>query len=225
MNIEQFTPVVVPLEQVSDLWEENDVVIFIVDMTDYPSPDANYLSEAEKVYLDTLKTDHFRNRYITSRIVLKSLSGYLKKRSWSDMVTYKDEKGRVHVCDHNDLHVCISYSGNILALALSKTEVGIDIEFIRPRSVASISKSIDRTLSDSNPSAHVYDFLSRWTLKEAYCKISNETMFSNLSRKLDLSGLYHSSHCMENKYLLAIVTRSLPGKVKVVCLQKIDLSS
>lgn len=223
MDIKQFTPVIVPLEKVSDLWEENDAVIFIVDISDYFMPDAKYLSEAEKVYLDTLKTDHFKKRYITSRTVLKHLSGYLKKRLWSDMVTYKDEKGRVHVCDHNDLNVCISYSGNKLALALSKTEVGIDIEFIRPRSVASISKSIDSSLPDGIKSQNSFGFLLMWTLKEAYSKYSNRTMFSNLSRKLDLSDVYHTVYIVGNEYMLAFIAKHCVHHVRVAYLQKIDL--
>ena len=53
MNIEHFTPSIVPAEQVSGLWEENDVLIFIIDLNDYPSPGAKYLAETEKVHLAT----------------------------------------------------------------------------------------------------------------------------------------------------------------------------
>ncbi len=231
MNIEHFTPSIVTAGHVSDLWEENDVVIFIIEMKDYPLADADHLSEAEKMHLNMLRTEYFRHRYIISRLVLKFLAATIKERSWSDIVTCKDENGRVHVCGHNDLNVCISYSEDILALALSKIEVGIDIEVIRSRSVASISKSIDipksidRTLSGIIPSAKIPDFLVMWTLKEAYCKLSNETMFSSLARKLDLAGLYHSSHCIKNTYLLAAVSGSHPCKVEIVFLQKIDLLS
>jgi 4'-phosphopantetheinyl transferase len=224
MNIEQFTPPIVAVGQVSDLWEENDVLIFIIDLKDYPLADADHLNEVETVHLDTLQTEHFKNRYIISRIVLKYLSGYLKKLSWSDMVTCKDKHGRVHVCDHNDLHVCISYTENIVALALSKIDVGIDMEIIRPRSVTSISRSIDRSLPDGSPSENNSDFLLMWTLKEAYCKLSNKTMFSNLSRKLDLSDVFHSNCIIDNKYMLAVVTKADQCKVGIYRLQKIDMN-
>jgi 4'-phosphopantetheinyl transferase len=223
MNIEHFTPSIVTAGQVSDLWEENDVVIFIIEMKDYPLADADHLNEAEKIHLNMLRTEYFRHRYIVSRLVLKYLAGIIKERSCYDIVTCKDGNGRIHVCGHSDLNVCISYSEDILALALSKTEFGIDIEVIRSRSVASISKSIDRTLSDSIPSINSSDFLVRWTLKEASCKLSNKTMFSNLSKKLDLSDVYHASYVIDSKYLLAFVTKYYPYKVKIVRLQKTGL--
>lgn len=222
MNIEHFTPSIVPAEQVSGLWEENDVLIFIIDLNDYPSPDAKYLDETEKVHLATLKTEYFKNRYVISRMILKHLSGYLKKRSWSDMVICKDQHGRVHVCDHDNLHVCISYTENTIALAFSKTEIGIDIELIRSRSLEIISRSVDKASSVIGPAASSYDFLVMWTLKEACCKISNETMFSNLTRKLDLTNVYPSSYVIDNRYILAVVRRSHHSEVKIVRLQKID---
>jgi 4'-phosphopantetheinyl transferase len=222
MNTEHFIPSIVPVEQVADLWNEYDVLIFIIDLNDYPTPSADYLNEVEKAHLDALQTEYFKKRYITSRMFLKHLSGVLKERSWSDIVTYKDGHGRVHVCDHNDLHVCISYTENIVALAISKIDMGIDIEVIKSRSVTSISKSINKTLTDSSPSAYSSDFLVMWTLKEAYCKLSNETMFSNLNRKLDLSDVHHSSYVVDNKYMLALVTKSDGYKVNIVRLPKID---
>lgn len=214
---------IVPLKQVTDLWNENHALIFIADLEDYSASVEEYLYETEKTHLVSLKTEYFRKRYIISRLLLKYLSGILKERPWSDMVTCKDEHGRVHVRDHNDLHVCVAYTENIVALAISKIEVGIDIEVIRSHSVANISRSIDRTLSDSISSIDGSDFLTKWTLKEAYCKFSNETMFSSLARKLDLSGVYHSSYVIDSKYILAFVTKCYPYKIKIVRLQRIDL--
>lgn len=222
MEIEQLTPSTVSVKQVTDIWKENEVLIFIIDLNEYPSPCADYLNEIEKAHLDTLKTEYFKKRYIVSRMVLKSLSGLLKEKPWSCISTIKDECGRVHVCDYNDLHVCIAYSENIIVLAISKIDLGIDIEVIRSRSVTSISKSIDRSLPDGTSSKDSSDFLIMWTLKEAYCKLSNRTMFSNLSRKLDLSDVYNLSYIIDNKYLLALVTKSRPPKVSINHLQKID---
>lgn len=222
MNIEHFTPSIVPVEQVADLWKENDVLISIIDLNDYPTPGADHLDKVEKAHLSTLQTEYFKKRYIASRMVLKYLSGILKGRSWASIVTCKDEHGRVHVCDHNDLHVCISYTENIVALVISKIDIGIDIEVIKSRSVTSISKSINKTSPERSSSVNGYDFLVMWTLKEAYCKLSNETMFSNLARTLDMSDVYHSSYVVDNKYVLALVTKSYLYKVNIVRLPKIE---
>lgn len=222
MKIEHFTSSAVSVEQVFDLWKENDVLIFMIYLDDYPCPTADHLNEVERMHLDSLKTEHFKKRYIISRLILKYLSGFLKEKTWSSIFTIKDKHGRVHVCDHRDLHVCIAYTKNIIALAISKIDLGMDIEVIKSRSVTSISKSIDRSLPDNSPSTNTSDFLVMWTLKEAYCKLSNETMFSNLNRKLDLSDVYHSSYIIDAEYLLALVTKSHPYKVNIAFLQKID---
>lgn len=221
MNIEHFMPSFVSVEQVDPLWEQNDILIFIIDLKDYATLNADYLDEVEKEHLDKLQTGYFKKRYITSRTVLKYLSGILKKQSLSNIAMYKDERGRVHVQDHNDLYICISYTENLVALAISKIEMGIDIEVVKRRSLANIIKSINSPSTDSGVSANSYDFLVMWTLKEAYCKFSNETMLSNLSKKLDLCDVCHSSYFICGKYILAVVTNSDPYKVGIVNLQPI----
>ncbi|WP_214044524.1 4'-phosphopantetheinyl transferase superfamily protein [Methanomethylovorans sp.] len=225
MHIEHFTPSVVSLEQVPYLWAENEVLVFIIDLKDHPLPDADHLNEDEKVHLNTLKTEYFKNRYTVSRLVLKYLVCTLKEKSLSEIATFKDVHGRVHVCDHSDLHICISYTEDKIALALSKIDVGIDIESMRSRSVTSILKSIDRSLPDGTLSEHDSDFLLLWTLKEAYCKYSNETMFSNLTKKLDMSGFYHAMYIIDNEYALAFITKCQYPKVKIVNLQGTDLEN
>ncbi len=80
-----------------------------------------------------------KKRFIVSRTVLKHiLRCLLKLESILDISTYKDRYGEVHILNHEELHICISYSEDIVALAVSKTRVGIDIEAKRPLALKKI---------------------------------------------------------------------------------------
>ncbi|MBC7085930.1 MAG: 4'-phosphopantetheinyl transferase superfamily protein [Methanomethylovorans sp.] len=224
MHIEKLMPSIVPAEQVACLWKEYDVLIFLVDLRDYPVLDCEFLNEMEKIHFDTLKTEYFKKRYIISRIIIKYLCSILKERSWCEIVTYKNEYGRVYLDGYNDLYLCISYTEHILALSLSKIKVGIDIEVIRSRSITNISKSINISLPENSTSVAAYDFFLMWTLKEAYCKFSNETMFSKLNWKLDLSEVQNTSYIINDTYILSLITKVDSLNINVSYLEIIDFN-
>ncbi len=210
------------LENIPDLWEQNDILIFLVDLDDYGTLSTEYLDEIETEYLERLKTGYFRKRYITSRMVLKCiLCRILKGQSASDIATYKDEYGKVHVSSHEELHICISYTENIVTLVISKVEVGVDVELRKKRALSNISKYLHKKTLQIDKSANELDILTTWTLNEAYCKFSNENIFSSFHRELDLNNVFHSSHIIDNKYILSIITDDDRHAINISRLQKI----
>jgi len=210
------------LENVPDLWEQNDILIFLVDLDDYGTLSTEYLDEIETEYLERLKTGYFRKRYITSRMVLKCiLCRILKGQSASDIATYKDEYGKVHVSSHEELHICISYTENIVTLVISKVEVGVDVELRKKRALSNISKYLHKKILQTDKSANDLDILTTWTLNEAYCKFSNENIFSSFHRELDINNVFHSSHIIDNKYILSIITDDDRHAINISRLQKI----
>ena len=62
-----------PLSSLSiyKLWNKNDALIFLVDLEVDEQLELSDLSSVEKEYLNTLKTNYFRKRFITSRSFLK----------------------------------------------------------------------------------------------------------------------------------------------------------
>jgi len=204
------------------LWEKNDILIFLVDLDDYGTLSTECLDDTEKKGMERLKTGYFRKRYIISRMVLKYiLSCILKEKFFSDIATYKDLHGKVHVRDHEELHVCISYTENIVALAVSKLELGVDIEVKIRRSLTNISKYLYNKNSQAGKSVNVPDLLMGWTLKEAYCKFSNKNIFSTFNREPDLNGLIHSSYIIDNEYILSLITSEGWDTINISRLQKI----
>ncbi len=209
-------------EHIPFLWEQNDVLIFLIDLDDYSSLDEDHLDNSEKEHLEGLKTEYFKKRYIISRMVLKYiLCSLLNGRSLSDISLYKDKYGRLHVRDHDDLNLCISYTENTVVLAISKIEIGIDIEVKRSLCLKSVSKYLQTKNSDDDKCSKELDNLTIWALKEAYCKFSNKSLFSALNKELDLDSICHSSYLINNKYILAIINGSSQHRINICRLEKI----
>ncbi|MGV8075714.1 MAG: 4'-phosphopantetheinyl transferase family protein [Methanosarcina sp.] len=239
-----------PLEDIPHLWEQNDILIFLINLDNYNvlADDVlktnniltdniltnniltDHLDMAEKEHLESLKTSYFKKRYIVSRIVLKCVLKYvlkdipgciLKDQCLSDIGTYNDEYGKVHIRTHKELHICISYTGNIVSLAISKVEVGIDIELKKSISPGKVLKYLQTPALKAEDFGNELDFLTAWTLKEAYCKFSNKSMLTSLNKELDLGSVFHSSYILNNKYILSVITDANPHALNISCLSKI----
>jgi 4'-phosphopantetheinyl transferase len=175
-------PASILLKDIPNLWEQNDILILLIDLDSYTFS-TQYLDDSEKEDLNNLKTSYFRERYIVSRTVLKFVLHYLLKgQSVFKISTYKDEYGRVHIRDHEELHICISYSGKIISLAISKINVGIDIELKKPHSIGKFSKYLNKQALETDGLGNGLDLLTLFTLKEAYSKFSNKSILSCLKK-------------------------------------------
>lgn len=213
----------VSLENIPYLWEQNDILIFLIDLDDYDILNQEYLNNIEKEHLEKLKTIYFKKRYIVSRVVLKHvLCRLLNKKSIMDVSTYKDEYGEVHILNHKELHICLSYSESIVTLAISRVELGIDVEVIRPLALKNILKYLQTKPSYIDKSLSGIDLLKTWTIKEAYCKFSNTSIFSVLGKEPDYNNICYSIYILDNKYTFSVVTDSDPYTINISQLEKID---
>ncbi|AKB55688.1 MULTISPECIES: 4'-phosphopantetheinyl transferase family protein [Methanosarcina] len=216
-------PFSVSLEYIPYLWQQNDVLVFLVDLDNYNIFNASYLSRIELEYLEKLQTNNFKKRYIVSRTVLKHIiCKVANERSASEISTYKDENGKVCVLNHNELCICISYTGSLAALAISKVDVGIDIELARKLVLKSTFKNLYKKISLMDEMVGETDILKTWTLKEAYSKFSNKNMYLIFNKELDINSVNHLTYVLDNKYLFSIVTRSESHIIDINHLQKID---
>jgi 4'-phosphopantetheinyl transferase len=213
-------PTSVLLQDIPNLWEQNDILILLIDLDNYTFG-TGYLDDNEKEDLNNFKTNYFRERYIVSRTVLKFVLHYLLKgQSVFKICTYKDEYGRVHVRGHEELHICISYTGNVISLAISKVNVGIDIEFKRPISSGKFSKYLNKKDLETDGLENGLELLTLFTLKEAYSKFTNKSIISCLNKELDLEYIFYSSFNLNDRYILSIVTDTKPHAVNISYLQK-----
>jgi len=220
----------VTLENIPHLWKQNDVLVFLIDLDNYDTLSydtlsTGYLNNIERDHMEKLQTVYFKKRYIISRMVLKHvLCHLLNKSSVMEISTYKDECGEVHILNHKELHICISYSENIVTLAISKVKVGIDVEIERSLALKNTLKYLRITSSCTEKSASDSDILKIWTMKEAYCKFSNKSMLSILSKEPDFNNACCSSYVLDSKYIFSVVTDSGSHTINISRLEKINYS-
>jgi 4'-phosphopantetheinyl transferase len=213
----------VALENIPHLWEQNDVLIFLIDLDDYDILNPECLNNIEKEHLGKLETIYFKKRYIVSRMVLKYiLCHLLKKKSVLDISTYKDECGEVHILNHKELHICLSYSENIVTLAISRVKVGIDVEVKRSLALKNTLKYLQTKSSCTDKPLSDADLLKIWTLKEAYCKFSNTSIFSILGKEPNFNNTCYSSCILDNKCVFSVITDSGPHTINISRLEKIN---
>jgi 4'-phosphopantetheinyl transferase len=216
-------PFPVSLECIPYLWQQSDVLIFLVDLDNYDTFSTNYLNRIELEYLERLHTSYFKKRYIISRTVLKNiLCTITKERFASEISTYKDKYGRICIHNHSDLHTCISYTESLAVIAISKVYVGIDIELARKLILKNGFKNLNKKTSLIDETVSENDLLKTWTLKEAYSKFSNNKMHLIFNKELDLSSVSHLTYILDSKYVFSIVTHSESDIIDINRLQKID---
>jgi 4'-phosphopantetheinyl transferase len=216
-------PFPVSLECIPYLWQQSDTLIFLLDLENYDTFNTSYLNRIELESLEKLQTGYFKKRYIISRTVLKHIvCNVSNERPAFEISTYKDRYGKVCIRNHNELHICLSYTESIVALAISKVDIGIDIELARKLALKSTLKNLYTKPSLKNEPVSENDLLRIWTLKEAYSKFSNKNMHLIFSKELDLSSVSYSTYFLDNKYILSVITDSRLHSININRLQKID---
>ncbi len=213
----------ISLENIPHLWKQNDILIFLIDLDNYDILSIEYLNSVEIKHLEKLQTKYFQKRYIVSRVVLKHiLYRLLNTESVKDLSTYKGNYGEVRILNHEGLHICISYSENIVTLSISKVKVGIDIETKRSLTLKSSLKYLQLTSSCVDDSVNDNELLKRWTMKEAYCKFLNKPLFLIVQKDLEFGNSCYSNYLLDHKYIFSIVTDSDSYNLSISHLEKIN---
>ena len=127
----------------------------------------------------SLSVRNTRNRFLTSRYLLRNLLGQYLNASPRDIAFKYGAHGKPILRDDNSLHFNISHSRNYSLLAFSREHaLGIDLEE-RSREVSEYRLAMryfseaERQLMDSFDNAK-HGFLEIWTRKEAILKASGD---------------------------------------------------
>ena len=132
--------------------------------------------EDEKQRLSAIKNQEYKNSSLSALLCLHELltvSGEVQ----DDLSICRTSGGKPYFASR-DLFFSISHAKDTVAVALSDTPVGIDIEFIdERRDILSLSRRFFapdeyKAISESNSPAE--DFFALWTKKEALAKITGE---------------------------------------------------
>jgi 4'-phosphopantetheinyl transferase len=123
---------------------------------------------------------------LLSRFILSQKLGIKSKA----IIFNKSENGKPFL-ENRNAHFNLSHSGNWVVLALSKSEVGIDVELIRPVNYRIAERFFSpaevRLLNTRKDNDKLDYFFDLWTLKESYLKLIG----TGLTRSLNSFSIYH----------------------------------
>jgi 4'-phosphopantetheinyl transferase len=151
---------------------------------------------------ETEKISRYRNeddklRYIFGRGALRYLVGkYLDKLPNAIQFTIgEDKKPMLNNNSVNDLHFNISHSGDIVLIAISNAEVGVDIEKISTafsyKEILISNFSKEEIVFIKNSLKPIESFYLLWTRKESLVKATSKGLVENLNLISVLDGLFN----------------------------------
>ncbi|MFA6843878.1 MAG: 4'-phosphopantetheinyl transferase superfamily protein, partial [Bacilli bacterium] len=125
--------------------------------------------------LENIESEEYKRNSV---VMQKMLVKYYKKHHFALPIKYQyNQHGKPFVKDY-DLFFNMSHSANYCAFAVSKYEVGIDIEKLTNKDY---SKIIEKVLNDcERDHLKKYPFLVQWTIKESYLKCLGIGLIKNL---------------------------------------------
>ncbi len=132
--------------------------------------------ESEKLRLSAIKNQEYKNNSLSSLLCLYELLE-LSGAAQDDISICRTSGGKPYFTS-SELFFSISHSEDTVAVALSDTPVGIDLEFVdERRDFISLSRRFfapdeHKAISESNSPTE--DFFALWTKKEALAKITGE---------------------------------------------------
>ncbi len=121
------------------------------------------------------KTGSVPNRRAQSKSFMMATLSELLQIPENEIEFTIGEKGKPYLKDRNDFFFNISDSGDYWVFAYAEKEIGVDVEFIRPRNIDGIinryfPKEEQDYVNSFSEEKRLKAFISLWTCKEAYLK-------------------------------------------------------
>jgi 4'-phosphopantetheinyl transferase len=155
-----------------------EVHVWSLDL-ERPESDAGVLSEDELMRAAAFKVEDGRRRFVVTRAALRSvLGGYLGVDP-AQLRFGTGAQGKPRLDSDSPLRFNVSHSGKAGLIAVARdTEVGVDVEEIRPRKdLAGVARRVftqaEREAIDSEDA-----FYRHWTAKEAFVKATGRGISS-----------------------------------------------
>jgi 4'-phosphopantetheinyl transferase len=151
---------------------------------------------------ETEKASRYRNeedkqRYIFGRGALRFLLGkYLNNSSNTiQFAIGADKKPLLNKKPGDDLQFNISHSGDLVLIAISNSEIGVDIEKINPefsyKDILNSNFSREEIDFIQNSKHPIESFYLLWTRKESLVKATSKGLIDNLNLISVLDGLFN----------------------------------
>lgn len=141
----------------------------------------SYLTEEEIIKSKDYKSEIAKINYLVSRAILNlTLKGLLEK-GINDLIVKRDKNNKPYLENTIGLKFNISHTEGLVLLAISKREVGIDVEKINFKfefkDILENCFTRDEIINIDN---NIISFYRYWTAKEAYLKCDGIGLIRNL---------------------------------------------
>lgn len=138
-------------------FNEDEILLFL-----------NKIPKAKREKIDNYKNKQRRKQSIVAEMILSNLL-YKNGINYDEIKITYNENGKPYISNF-DLYFNISHSYNFVLVAISKNEIGVDIEKIRNIDKR-VSKKISKEPSTEKILCKSEDILKAFVLKEAYLKL------------------------------------------------------
>lgn len=131
-----------------------------------------FLDKEKKLEFLTASNENRKKSILLSQGFAKETISKEFEIDKKDLIFSVTESGKPYCKSHPEIHFSLSHSGDLLALAISDKEIGIDIEKLRTAKEALITRVCSKNEINKINSSENKDktFTEIWTKKEAYLK-------------------------------------------------------
>ena len=175
----------------------SNVKLFKIELPNYYHLVPNllkYLSATELLRAQKYHFEKDTNRFIICRTFLKFILANHTGNHVSEIEIEKDEHKKPFISCKNAICFNVSHAGDYAIIALSKLEVGVDVEYMDESFVFNEilptvfnSQEIKNVLTSNNKTETFYKF---WTRKEAIVKATGKGINDNLPEIQAMDGTH-----------------------------------
>ncbi|MBR2138870.1 MAG: 4'-phosphopantetheinyl transferase superfamily protein [Bacilli bacterium] len=185
-------------------------VVYILNANNL-STDLSLYSNINPKRLEKIKKSSnklFIKEQLGSQILLNDILENYYFQDINNIQYIYNEFGKPYIKDSN-LYFSISHSNGIVALAVSKEEIGLDIELIKDvkdnlalKVMSDVEYNIYKGLNKIEKINYFYEV---WTSKEAYIKkLGTSITFNPSNINIDVDVIFKNINIFNNQYMLAL---------------------
>lgn len=134
----------------------------------------NFLTKDEHNRAEKYFNSKDKNRFIVCRSLLRIILGYTTNLDPGKIILAYNLNKKPYLPTHRDVHFNVSHSGDYALIALSRNEIGVDVEYVSEHvnfeTLLPTVFSEKEILEIQNSQNKKHAFYSLWTRKEAFAK-------------------------------------------------------
>lgn len=178
------------------------MIVYLAYLSEFNNTDIlsliSFLPKEKKIELNLVKNEKARNKSIVSWYLLYCA---LKDTGITNYSVNFGENGKPYLVDL-PYYFNISHSDDVVLCALSKNEVGIDIQKIKPVSESLLKKVLSKNELKTVKNS-LSDFFWYWTVKESFFKQSGKGISEEFF-KTDFSPFFNKKNFLYGKLTFSV---------------------